>query len=290
MNQRLALGTVQFGLEYGIANFSGRVSSEVVAVILREAAAHGIDILDTAISYGDSEQVLGAANVSDWKIVSKLPAVPDECTDVAGLVQDQIKGSLERLGVSSLYGLLLHHPDQLFGPHCRSLLEVLGDLKKQGLVQKIGVSVYAPEDLAPLSDAMQIDLVQIPLNILDRRLVESGWAKRLKQQGTEVHVRSIFLQGLLLIPSSRRPAQFNRWQHLWLIWDKWLSQTGQTPLQACLRYVLSVDDIDRVVVGVDSANQMREILDAAQGSLESLPVWPQQLDPDLINPARWPKQ
>ncbi|UYO93981.1 aldo/keto reductase [Pollutimonas sp. M17] len=287
MSQRLALGTVQFGLEYGIANKSGRVLPGSAAAILSEAAAHGIDILDTAISYGDSERVLGAVGVVDWKVVSKMPAVPDECTDIANWVRDQIKGSLTRLRVSRLYGLLLHRPDQLLGPHGRSLLNALEDIKNQGLAQKIGVSIYAPEDLALLSDVMQLDLVQAPLNILDRRLVDSGWARRLKQQGTELHIRSVFLQGLLLMHTSHRPAEFSRWQPLWSVWDKWLNHTGQTPLQACLRYGLSIDDVDRVVVGVDSADQLREILVAAQGSLDSVPAWPEPLDADLINPARW---
>jgi len=129
--------------------------------------------------------------------------------------------------------------------------------------------------------------VQIPLNILDRRLMESGWARRLKQQGTEVHVRSVFLQGLLLMPASCRPATFRRWWPIWSIWDKWLSNNGLTPLQACLRYVLMCDDIDRVVVGVDSADQLREILVAAQGPIDSIPAWPHPIDLDLLNPARW---
>lgn len=287
MSKRLALGTVQFGLEYGIANESGRIRPDAAAEILSQAAIHGIDILDTAINYGDSERVLGAVGVADWKIVSKLPAVPDDCSDVSAWVHFQVEGSLARLGVVHLYGLLLHRPDQMFGPLGRSLMNALEYLKKQGLVQKIGVSVYAPEDLAPLMDVMQIDLVQIPLNILDHRLVDTGWARRLKRLGVELHIRSAFLQGLLLMPAARRPTKFNRWQALWAIWDKWLSHTGLTPLQACLRYVLSVDDVDRVVVGVDSADQLREILVASQDTLESVPPWPQPLDPDLLNPARW---
>ena len=287
MSRRLALGTVQFGFEYGIANKFGRVSAESAGAILREASAQGMDVLDTAISYGDSESVLGEIGVADWKIVSKLPAIPDDCPDVAVWVHAQIKGSLARLGVSQLYGLLLHQPDQLFGPHGRSLLDALGRGKEQGLVHKLGVSVYTPDDLAPMSDVMQVDLVQIPLNILDRRLVESGWARRLKLKGTELHVRSAFLQGLLLLPASRRPAKFKRWQGIWTVWDRWLQDTGLTPLQACLCYCLSVDEVDKVIVGVDSEEQLREILAASHGSLDGIPTWPQAPNPDLINPAHW---
>lgn len=288
MNDRLALGTVQFGLEYGIANESGRVSLNEVNNILTEAASHGIGLLDTAISYGDSEHVLGRVGVADYKIVSKLPALPDECTDIAGWVDAQVAGSLARIGVDSLYAVLLHRPDQLFDTRGKQLLKALEHLKVQGRTQKIGISIYAPDELTRLSDGMHFDLVQAPLNILDRRLIDSGWAQRLKRLGIELHARSVFLQGLLLMSDSRRPAKFRRWQGIWSEWERWLNEVGLTPLQACLRYALSVEEVDKVVVGVDSVGQLREILvAAAAGSLTGLPNWPQSIDIDLLNPSRW---
>ena len=287
MINRLALGTVQFGLDYGIVNKSGRVRPDEVASILNVAADHGIDLLDTAISYGESERVLGVMGVADWKIVSKLPPVPDGISDVPAWIKNQIERSLVRLGAKRLYGLLLHRPDQLIGPFGPLLLEALEGMKREGLVQKIGISVYAPGDLVRLSQVMHIELVQIPMSIFDRRLIESGWAGRLKQQGTEIHVRSVFLQGLLLMPAAYRPQKFSRWSAVWAIWDQWLNHTSVTPLQACLRYALGIDEVDKVLVGVDSANQLREILVASEGELDSLPAWPQQLDLDLINPTRW---
>lgn len=287
MNDRLALGTVQFGLEYGIANQAGRVQLEDARYILQEAAAQGVDTLDTAIAYGDSESTLGQAGVSGWKIVTKLPALPEGCADVAGWVKVQIEGSLSRLGVSQLHGVLLHRPDQLLGENGKPLFEALQHLKAQGITRKIGVSVYGPEELARLMGEMQFDLVQAPLNILDRRLVESGWAKRLKEQGTEVHARSAFLQGLLLMPPDQRPAKFSRWTSLWSEWTRWLDETGLTPLQACLGYVLGVEAADKVVVGVDSVKQLKEILVASHSALPSLPNWPQAIDTDLINPGQW---
>ena len=111
--------------------------------------------------------------------------------------------------------------------------------------------------------------------------------QRLQRQGVELHVRSIFLQGLLLMPAARRPAKFGRWQALWTEWERWLGETGLMPLEACLRYTLSMKEVDKVVVGVDSAIQLGEILAVAVGSLPSLPDWPQTIDVDLLNPARW---
>lgn len=284
---KLALGTVQFGLNYGIANTSGRVSNKAADTVLQHATRSCIDTLDTAIAYGESESVLGSLGIQAWKVVSKLPAVPDDCRDVGRWVNEQALGSLNRLGVTRLHGLLLHRPGQLLENMGPSLYAALQSLKAQGLVGKIGISVYGPAELDSLFGKYTFDLVQAPLNILDRSLVDSGWANQLKDAGVEVHTRSAFLQGLLLMPASMRPSKFDRWSDIWAEWDRWLSTVGLSPLQACLRYVNALDSIDRVVVGVDTVAQLEEIIEAAEGDLDSLPEFKSMQDNRLINPASW---
>ena len=284
---KIVLGTVQFGLEYGVANLTGRVEIGDVINILQQAAAHGVDTLDTAIAYGDSESTLGQANVIGWNVVTKLPPLPLDCADVASWVNAQIGGSLKRLGVSQLYGVLLHHPMQLLGAFGKQLLDALLRLKAEGITRKIGVSVYSPEELSTLIDLIPCDLVQAPLNILDRRLVDSGWAKRLGDQDIEIHVRSVFLQGLLLLPPNKRPTKFSRFNSIWSEWSRWIDETKLTPLQACLGYVLGVDQVAKVVVGIDSISQLKEILAVSPLRLSNLPSWEQPIDMNLINPSRW---
>lgn len=284
---KLALGTVQFGLAYGIANTTGRVNAQTAAKILCQARQAGIDTLDTAIAYGDSEKVLGNLGVSSWKVISKLPEMPENCDDVSNWVQEQLTASLKRLGVSRLYGLLLHRSAQLLQPNGRALYQALAQAKFEGRVKKIGISIYSPDELGLLFDRFRFDLVQAPLNILDRRLIDSGWADKLKFAGVEVHTRSAFLQGLLLMPANQRPANFKSWDNVWAEWERWLSKTGLSPLQACLRYANSIASVDRVVVGVDSADQLEQIIDAANGELPSLPMFAKLKDHRLINPASW---
>jgi aryl-alcohol dehydrogenase-like predicted oxidoreductase len=284
---KIALGTVQFGLDYGVANQSGCVKLAEVRNIFHAAAAHGINTLDTAIDYGTSESILGQVGVADWNVVTKLPAVPQHCSDVAGWVNAQIEGSLNRLGVSRLHGVVLHRPMQLQGEHGKQLLAALRQIKTHGLTRNIGISVYAPEELDMLVGKFHFDLVQAPLNILDRRLVESGWAKKLKEQGTELHVRSAFLQGLLLMPADQRPEKFARWTGVWSEWNRWLGATQLTPLLACLAYCLGAEDVDQVVIGVESVKQLEEIIAATYSTLPSLPNWTQPVDKDLINPGQW---
>jgi len=225
----------------------------------------------------------------NWKVVTKLSAMPVNCGDIAGWVESQIEGSLTRLGIHQLHGVLLHRPEQLLGETGSQLFQALQVIKAKGLAKKIGISIYAPEELDTLMTEMDFDLVQAPLNILDRSLIESGWASRLKARGVELHVRSAFLQGLLLMSADQRPAKFARWQSVWTVWERWIGETGLTPLQACSAYVLGVDDVDRVIVGVDSVKQLNEILDASQLALPNLPNWPQAIDSTLINPSQWSK-
>jgi aryl-alcohol dehydrogenase-like predicted oxidoreductase len=284
---KLALGTVQFGLDYGVANASGRVTPQEAAAIFRRAHICGMDTLDTAIAYGDSEAVLGQLGIGQWKTITKLPAVPDDCKDLIRWVHDQIQLSLTRLCVKQLHGVLLHRPAQLLDRKGPALYAALQSIKSQGMTRKIGVSVYDPTELDALFDAYALDLVQAPLNILDRGLVESGWASRLHDAGVEMHTRSTFLQGLLLMPANQRPAKFNRWADVWQMWDGWLEQEGLTPVQACLRYVTNLSQIDRVVVGVDSVAQLNQIVEVPEGTLSSLPGFHTLQVARLKNPASW---
>ncbi len=284
---KLALGTVQFGLDYGIANKQGQVLYGEAQSILGHARASGMEMLDTAIAYGDSERRLGEIGISDWRVVSKLPAVPEACSDVSQWVADALRSSLQRLKIKSLYGLLLHRPQQLLEQDGDRLHQVLQQLKRDGLVGKIGISIYEPAELDALCSRYQFDIVQAPFNIMDRRLIDSGWLPRLTERGIEFHARSVFLQGLLLMTPSDRPKKFNRWASLWSNLEKWLTYSKLTPLQACLRYALSYSEITKVIIGVDSLKQLKEVLQAIAGPMPQVPRELQTHDIDLLNPARW---
>ena len=250
-----------------------------------------MDTLDTALAYGDSEQRLGEVGISSWKVVSKLPEVPLNAVNVYSWVEQSVHTSLKRLQVSQLYGLLLHRPEQLLGSQGDTLYQSLNLMKEQGLVKKIGVSIYSPTELNLLCSKFSFDLVQSPLNVLDRNLETSGWLCKLRNLEVEIHVRSVFLQGLLLMNPSKRPTYFNRWRPLWDQWEQWLTNTNSTPLQACLSYVFSLPEVSRIVVGVDGLSQLKEILDLdwPSSNLEIPDSIIASNDPELIYPFHWMK-
>ena len=284
---RLALGTVQFGLRYGIANQDGQVSRPEAKSMLRFALANGIDSLDTAIAYGGSEVCLGEAGTQGFKLVTKLPTVPNECEDVKRWVQEQVIASLSRLGVTNVYGLLLHQSDQLLGSNGTLVFQALQELKDNGQVQKVGVSIYSPAELDLLIPKYRFDLVQAPFNLVDRRLYSTGWMQRLKDDDIEIHTRSAFLQGLLLMSQADIPYMFSPWNELWETWHQWLSENEVSAVQACLAFSLSFPEIDRVVIGADSQRQLAQVVSAANKSLDVYLPDLHSNDQNLINPAKW---
>lgn len=284
---KLALGTAQMGLDYGIANQNGQVSGEKAAAIMRVARAAGIRTLDTAVSYGDSESRLGEIGVEDCQIVSKLPAIPDEIEDISAWMSGIVRQSLTKLRTERLYGLLLHRPKQFVGARGEEIRYALEALKAEGLVRKTGVSIYVPSDLDELYVPYGLDLVQAPFNLFDDRLISSGWMSRLKQGGTEVHVRSIFLQGVLLFPPQDRPKKFERWAAHFARYDEWMKTHDRSALEACVSFALSFPEIDKVVVGVESAAQLRAIVAAASVSPPPFAERVVASDTDLLDPLVW---
>jgi aryl-alcohol dehydrogenase-like predicted oxidoreductase len=284
---RLALGTVQFGLPYGIANQGGQVTRSNAKAMLQLAAKNGIDTLDTAIAYGESETCLGEVGTQGFRLITKLPAVPNGCADVSGWVQEQVAASLSRLGRNEVYGLLLHRPEQLLEVDGKTLYQALQGLKESGLVRKVGVSIYAPGELDVLTTHYRFDLVQAPFNLVDRRLQASGWLHRLKDEGVEIHTRSAFLQGLLLMPQNAIPKKFAAWSDLWKKWHAWLAHGTVSAVQACLAFSLSFPEIERIVVGADSVSQLQQIITAAS-NVAPIDLPDLHCDAEnLINPARW---
>ena len=283
---KLALGTAQFGLDYGVANRVGKPSRADLIAILGAAREAGIHVLDTATAYGDSERNLGESGLASFDVISKVPLVPTDVVPFDWLLSS-VKGSLQRLSKNSLEGLLLHRPLQLLEPRGEAIYEALLSLKGSGLVDKIGISVYSPDELDLLCSRYALDIVQIPFNIMDRRLLTSGWLDRLSATGTEVHVRSVLLQGLLAMSSEERPSYFDEWGALWSSYDQWLLDNELGRQEACVRYALSFNEIKKVVVGVDTLAQLQQILSFTRLPTLSVPDAISSADEHLLNPGLW---
>jgi aryl-alcohol dehydrogenase-like predicted oxidoreductase len=294
--RKLGLGTVQFGLAYGVTNERGRVPEPEVGRIVETAIAAGIDLFDTAAAYGDSESVLGRAlgPQSGVRIVSKLPAIAADSIGAAELDQCRaaVDGSLVRLGRRSLDTLLLHRPDDLRKRGADRLVALLAELKRRGVVAKIGVSAYDYAQIALAQTTLPLDAVQVPVNLLDQRFLQDGTLDRLKQERVEIHARSAFLQGALLPDPARLPRHFLRYRDRLRAVAAAAEGTGVSRLSLCLRFVMAQPAVDRVIVGVTSVAELQEIFGAARDPVP-LPDGLATLacdDPDLLNPSLWPAE
>src|SRR3989344_3259577 len=201
-------------MPYGISNQMGKISIDEVRAILATAVENGINLIDTAAVYSDSEAALGRHLRyfgEHFRVVTKTMPLSHigDATDAPRFVREGFIRSLERLGLERVDGLLVHHVNDLLGPRGGQIWDVLQDLRTQGLVARTGVSAYTGADIDAVLERFNIDLIQIPLNILDQRLLRGGQLFRLAARGVEVHVRSVFLQGLLLMDPERLPTYFN---------------------------------------------------------------------------------
>ena len=287
--QKLALGTAQFGLRYGENNQSGIVEEKEVEEILQLAKKYNILTIDTAIAYGKSESVLGQKGVRDFSVVTKLPEVLLEGVNVYDWINRQILKSLRRLNLEVLDGILLHRPNQLLGDYGDQIFQSLIKIKNKGIIKKIGISIYNPDEIDLILKRYPIDIIQAPMSIIDRRLINSGWLSEINHRGISLHVRSVFLQGLLLLRKNELDKKFYAWSDFWELWDAWLEETGQSRLSACLKFALSKPEVDRVIVGIDSTLQFKEILEATKLEYFEPPKELQCNDETLLNPFFWSK-
>ena len=277
---KLALGTVQFGLDYGVTNYDGQVTIDKVKSILNYAKDNGIDTLDTAAGYGNSEQVLGEVGVNDYQVVTKT-------TSLKNGIDGVIKGfyqSLDSLNIGQVDGLLIHNIDDTKDKRFGKLFHKLNELKEEGVIKKIGFSTYTPEQVDFLLENFDFDLIQVPFNVFDTRLVEGGQLKALKKKNIEIHARSVFLQGVLLSLDSLSDyfttwdAQFEQYQEL--VREKELSL-----LEYALNFALNTQELDKILVGVDSVNQLTDIVNAFKSDVD-LKAFKID-DINLLNPNLW---
>jgi aryl-alcohol dehydrogenase-like predicted oxidoreductase len=292
---KLALGTAQFGYCYGVSNRDGQTPIEEVHSILRCAASLGIRVLDTAPCYGESEAVLGSLLEPghQFQIVTKILIARGKSgchsgSGDAGLVAASFAESLKRLRVPRVHALLVHNPSELLSENGPDLFKELQLLKVGGLVGKVGVSVYSAVEIDRILASYPIDIVQLPINIFDQRLLHSGHLRQLKRAGVEIYARSIFLQGLLLMSPEALPPEMSQIREHLANYRRAIAANGISPLAAALHFSISLPDVDVVLCGVNTLRQLQEIQRGIESPAPAMD-WSQfALTQDsMLNPSRW---
>jgi aryl-alcohol dehydrogenase-like predicted oxidoreductase len=277
---KLALGTVQFGLDYGVNNNLGQIPTDEAKKILNYAKDKGIFTLDTASGYGNSEQVLGEIGVNDYKVITKTSSLEDGEDEVI----KNFYQSLDYLKVDQVDGLLIHNINDTKDKKFDNLFSKLIELKKEGLVKKIGFSSYTPEQVDFLLANFDFDLIQLPFNVFDARLISGGQLKELKKKNIEIHARSVFLQGVLL-DFDNLPSYFSFWVPQFNQYQEIVKRSGLSLLEYALNFALNTQELDKILVGVNSLSQLSNIVNSSKldTNLQAFTVD----DENLLNPGLW---
>lgn len=286
---QLILGTVQFGLDYGITNSSGEIPDQVVQQMLVFAEEHDIRIFDTAADYGNSQYRLGQlapiGNSNRYVTKFSLP------TDGSSPTQENVySDSMKLLQVEKLHGVLFHKLEDLRDSRLEKTLEILRAGRDAGILSKIGVSIYNRADLELALEVFpDLDLLQLPANVLDMNLLESDEVHKLKSRGVEIHVRSVFLQGLLLTSPSQLSDFFEPLKPALIKLQNVAAKTGRSVLELVLAKIRHHSSVDAVLVGATTLGELTEITSAWESASEyedfELPAVPRE----ILDPRVWPK-
>lgn len=285
LSMKLAIGTAQFGLDYGIANRNGKLKPSQIQSILDFAHKEGINILDTAKAYGNSEKSIGdylKLTDKNWSIITKIS---DRNKDLIIQVLD----SKEKLTVYP--NVLLAHSAKLFLDS--KFQSKLQEIKDKGLVDSIGVSLYSEEEINKVLDSkMQFDVIQLPMNILDSRLYHSGVLSILSDKAIKIHVRSAFLQGLFYLSKTELA---NGFKDVIPYLEKLKSITSSIDLtisELSLLWLVNLKEVNKVIVGVENVSQLENHLNTLKKNVdpsafqEALSI--KYDNENILNPSLWP--
>lgn len=269
--EKMVLGTVQLGMDYGINNSIGKPTRQESLAILESAYEQGIRIFDTAFAYGDAEEIIGefitTRKLDDQvQIISKLEpnCVPENSENVFDIVESKLRTSLSRLHLEVLDGYLLHTSPYIFRAE---IVNALHRCKVKGLVKNIGVSIYEEAEALAAVRSPLIDYIQIPYSVFDQRLSQTDFFKLAKANGKKVFARTAFLQGLIFMAEEKIPDYLSGAKKYLKEFDTIINQYGISRLEAALMFSLSNPGIDDFVFGVDTIKQLNEIMSVA-ASLE----------------------
>jgi len=272
---KIGIGTVQFGTDYGISNSNGQTTLEEVEEIIHYAKENNIHYLDTAYAYGNAEEVLGQFELSDFRIISKY--IPQDSMQS----YDQFEATLNRLNQNSLYGYMAHRPLDLIKNNKKNW-KILLNLKSNKRVKKIGGSFNCIEELEQVLEAgIELDVIQVPYNYFDRRFEKSMIV--LKSTGCEIHTRSAFLQGLFFCDVETLNPFFEEIKPLLR-----QIQTCQNLSGQLLKFVLEKNFVDVVNIGVNNLKQLKQNIENIQDVDSTLPQLENRIRTEILTPSKWP--
>ena len=265
---KLSIGSAQFGFRYGICNKIGIVKKQEVKKIINYCKIKKINSIDTAQGYGNSHKILGSLNLNKFQITTKISNIKKKkINDLESFVNLEVDKILKELNKKKVYALLIHDVSQLRGKFGKNLYKVLQNLKKNKKIIKLGISVYTKKELDFILKNYNIDIVNLPVSVANQEFCKNNYLLKLKKKNIEIHVRSIFLQGLLLSNYKYLPKRFKN-NKFFLEWFNWLKINNYNSLEASLGFIKDIKYIKKIIIGVDNYYQLKMIVKAYKKSMK----------------------
>jgi len=283
---KLCIGSANFGDHYGLndAKIPSKVTLKKIFSFIKKK---NINFIDTSIAYRNSEVKIGKLKKNNLKIITKISNFPNSPKNIEKWIINKVYLSCKKLKVKNLYGLLIHHTRDLKDKKRSQIIYKTFDyLIKKKIVKKIGLSIYDPEELDLYVNEYNFKIIQAPINIFDRRIINSGWLKKLKDKNVEIFARSIFLQGLLLKDSKKIILKFPKWKKKILFFEKWVNKRKITKLEACIRFVNNLRGIDRIILGIRNEEQLQNNYNFLEKKKLSIPKYLNINSGNIINPIK----
>jgi len=282
---RLVLGSVQFGMNYGILK-NKKINFCELKKIKNLSIKSKIRFIDTASSYGKSEALIAKSKLSSLNVITKIKLPKIKNLNIKNWIDKEINKSLTELKISRVYAILIHDYKDLLGVRGKKYLYFLQKLKKKKIIKKIGLSIYSHVEIKKIWKFWKPDIVQVPFNVIDNRILSSGWLEILKRFKIKIFARSIFLQGLLI--NKHDNLKFNK-KHKMVLnrFKQWCFQSKISPVKACLHFVKQFKNIDYLIVGLNNYKHLKQIIDCYNEHQLKIPKIFSTNDLNLIDPRRW---
>ena len=289
---KYVLGTAQFGLNYGISNSTGKVSSNNIEQILRTAIHQGVNYLDTANVYGDAEEKIGKFFdlTKQFKLITKTAHTKEDykIKENIQFIKKELIISLDKMKRDKVDILLVHDTKDILNKEGSEFFRSLIEIKDSGIANRIGVSVYTMQELSEILEKYSVDVVQLPLNVFNQNFLKSGILKELNRKGIEIHARSVFLQGLLLMKTSELNDYFNKIKVLHSSYQDVVFRNKLSLVEGALNFIKSVKEIDAIIFGVQDSTQLNEIINSLETKLIDIDYKNFSVDDESItNPSKW---
>ena len=284
-NKKLCIGTAQFGMKYGISNNFGKTKKKELDKIFSIIDKKKIKFIDTALNYGNCEDILSKYNLRNISIITKIPKIPEKKLNIDKWIEKKIISSQKKLKIKNFYAILLHHPEDMLTKNAILVYNSLIKLKKKNKTKKIGISINNFDNCLIILKKFKFDIIQCPYNVIDRRLEKKKYINFFKKHKIEIHIRSIFLQGLLLM--KKRPTQFYKWNKIFNVWDKLNKYDSLTAAINAINFVLRKKYINKIILGFDNSQQLKNVLINYKKKKINFSKKIQSNNLDLINPSNW---